>query len=386
MKRRMLFLASLFVPLVAAAADPAPAPASSADPVVRTLGRQWLETNGGVGLSIGVYDRGARQFYNFGVSRVDAGTPPTKDTIYAIGSLSKTLAAQLLARAVVEGRVALTDEVARYLPEPYPNLANSGESIRLVHLVNMTSQLSDNIPDLTQVRSVPGEPLQATYMRVLGKYTREEFLRQLHRVVPRRAPGVEPGQSNVACMLLGVVLEKIYGESFETILAREIEKPLRLGSGTQPVVKLLARGYTTNNEELPPFTAKMAWTWGSLRYSTDEILRYAAWQMVERDASVKLAHLPTWSMGEGGQAVAMYWIRTETSRGRRLHFAGGTYGFASAVELFPDEKLAVVLLSNRAADGAQESLRALSAKIVEHLRPEPVSPPQPAAGSQPLYR
>jgi serine-type D-Ala-D-Ala carboxypeptidase/endopeptidase len=376
------FCTALIFPMATLAADPPTAGAGS-NAAVRDLGRQWLEASGGVGLSIGIYDKGSRQFYNFGTTRIDGGTRPTKDTVYEIGSLSKTLTAQLLARAVIEGRASLTDEAAKYLPEPYPNLANSGESIRLVHLVNMTSQLADNIPDLTQVRAVPGEPLHATYARVVEKYSREEFLRQLHRVVPRRAPGIEPAQSNVACMLLGVVLEKIYGEGFDAILAREIEKPLRMGRGTQPNAKLLARGYTAGNEELPPFTATMAWTWGSLRYSTDDLLRFAAWQMVERDASVKLAHQPTWSMADGaGPSVAMYWIHSETPLGRRLYFSGGSYGFSSAVELFPDAQLALVLLSNRAADGAQETLRALSAKIVEELRPEPLSRPQPA-GAQP---
>ncbi len=375
------FCTALIFPMACLAADP-PSAGAASNAAVRELGRQWLEGSEGVGLSIGVYDKGSRQFYNFGVTRLDGGTRPNKDTVYEIGSLSKTLAAQLLARAIVEGRASLDDEAAKYLDEPYPNLANSGESIRLVHLVNMTSQLADNIPDLTQVRAAPGETLHAAYTRVVGQYDRDEFLRQLHRVVPRRAPGIEPGQSNVACMLLGVVLEKIYGRPFDAILASEIEKPLRMGSGTQPGAKLLARGYTAKNEELPPFTAKMAWTWGSLRYSTDDLLRFAAWQMVERDASVKLAHQPTWSMGAGGQSVAMYWIRSETPLGRRLHFSGGSYGFSGAVELYPDAQLALVLLSNRAADGAQETLRALSAKIVEELRPEPVSRPQPA-GSPP---
>lgn len=375
--RLISFCTALIFPMASLAANPPPAGAA-ANAAVRDLGRQWLESNGGVGLSIGLYDNGARQFYNFGTTRIDTGTRPTKDTVYEIGALSKVLAAQLLARAVVEGRASLEDEAAKYLPEPYPNLANSGESIRLVHLVNMTSQLADNIPDLTQVRAVPDEPLHATYTRVVGKYDREEFLRQLHRVVPRRAPGIEPGQSNVACMLLGVALEKIYGRPFDAILASEIEKPLRMGSGTQPRDKLLARGYTSKNEELPPFTAPMAWTWGSLRYSTDELLRFATWQMVERDASVKLAHQPTWSMPEGSPSVGFYWILTDTPLGRRLHFAGGSYGFSGAVELYPQAQLALVLLSNRAADGAQESLRALSARIVDVLRPEPLSRPQPA--------
>jgi len=74
----------------------------------------------------------------------------------------------------------------------------------------------------------------------------------------------------------------------------------------------------------------------------------------------------------------MYWIVTDTPLGRRLHSSGGTYGFASTVELYPESKLAVVLLSNKAAEGAEDTLRALSAKIVEALRPEPLTNPTPA--------
>lgn len=358
--------------LAAAAPDPA------VDAKLRELGRNWLESNEGVGLSIGVYDKGTRQFYNFGTTRIDGGTPPTKDTVFEIGALAKTMAGQILARAVIEGRAALNDEISRYLDAPYPNLAHSGENIRLVHLANMTSQLLDNIPDLTQVRPVPNEPRGNTHMRVVGQYTAEEFLRQLHRVRPQRAPGITPGQSNVSSMLLGLILEKIYGEPFETLLAREIEKPLRMGSGVNPNTKLLARGYSDSNEELQSFDARMAHTWGSLRYSTEDLLRYASWQLVERDASVKLAHQSTWDTPDGRQSVAMFWIRSETEQGRRLYFSGSTWGFVSCIELYPDAQLALVLLSNKDASGGQESLRALSAKFVEVLRPAaaPVSPPQ----------
>jgi hypothetical protein len=65
-----------------------------------------------------------------------------------------------------------------------------------------------------------------------------------------------------------------------------------------------------------------------------------------------------------------------------LLYSGGTYGFASVCELFPDTGLAVVLLSNKAADGAQESLRALSAKIVQKYRPEGFSPKPAVAPPQ----
>lgn len=376
---RLTFLwIALILPPWATAAEPVQPADPAMDATVRELGRQWLERFDGIGLSIGVYDNGQRHFYNFGSTQLDGNRPPTKDTVYEIGSISKTLAGQLLARAVVEGRVALTDEVEKYLGSPYPNLANGGEKIRLIHLANMTSQLVDNVPDLTQLRKVAGEPLATTRMRVIGKYTSEEFLAQLHRVAPRFPPGSAPSHSNVASMLLGVVLEKVYGEPFDVMLTREIEKPLRMASGTQPNVKLLATGYTRDNEELPGFAAKMAWPSGSLRYSADDLLRYASWQLVERDASVKLAHQPTWFTQDRHQSVAFYWIVTETPRGRRLHYSGGTYGFSSIVELYPEAKLALVALSNKESGGGQDALRNLTAELVEKLRPAPASEDQAA--------
>ena len=380
---RLTFLCTaLTLSLAIPAATPSPGVAHPQDAVLRDLGREWLERFQGIGLSIGIYDDGQRYFYNFGSTQLDGNRAPTKDTIYEIGSISKTMAGQLLARAIVEGRAALSDEIERYLGEPYPNLAQDGEKIRLIHLANMTSQLIDNIPDLTQVRLVPGELIEATRMKIFEGYTKAEFLQQLHRVVPRTKPGGVPAHSNVASMLLGVALEKIYDEPFDTILAREIERPLRMGSGTQPDPKLLAKGYTEKNEALPAFSAPMTYASVGLRYSTDALLRYAAWQLVERDASVKLAHQPTWYTPDRRQSVAMFWIVSETPRGRRLQYSGGTYGFTSMVALLPEAKLAIVLLSNKAAEGAQDTLRVLSAEIVERLRPEPVSP-QPADAQPP---
>jgi len=52
--------------------------------------------------------------------------------------------------------------------------------------------------------------------------------------------------------------------------------------------------------------------------------------------------------------------------------------FESLVELYPEAKLAIVALSNKAAEGAQGGLRALAAKIVDELRPEPAVSPTPA--------
>lgn len=384
----LLCLAIFSSPLAVAATPAAPPAEGPEAAAIRAAGRDWLAANDGIGLTIGIFENNQRHFYNFGSSLLDGNKPPTKDTVYEIGGISKTFTGQLLARAIVEGRATLNDEVEKYLDEPYPTLANAGEKVRLQHLVSSTSQLVDNIPELTQVRAVPGEPLAATRMRVIEKYTLKEFLWQLHRVMPRRPPGSDPASSNVGAMLLGVVLEKIYGQPFEKILATEIEKPLRMASGTLPPGRFLARGYTEENEQLPPFGARMQFASNTLRYSASDLLNFATWQMMERDASVKLSHQPTWTKTDGAASLGFFWILGDSAHGRRVLSAGGTYGFASVCDLYPDAKVAVVLLANKSAAGAQESLRALSAKIVSSLRPAPVAgagvvSPQPSSADAP---
>ncbi len=105
---RLIFLwIALTLPPWVAAADPVQPAASAMDATVRELGRQWLERNDGIGLTVGIYDNGQRHFYNFGSTQLDGNRPPTKDTVYEIGSISKTLAGQFLARALVEGRASL---------------------------------------------------------------------------------------------------------------------------------------------------------------------------------------------------------------------------------------------------------------------------------------
>jgi CubicO group peptidase (beta-lactamase class C family) len=366
MSRRWLFLACLYCVSTQA---PALAEPPALDEI-RDAARTWLTATDGVGLTIGIYDNGQRHFVNVGTTEIDGNRPPTQSTVYEIGGLSKLFTGQLLARAIVEGRAALNDEPGKYLDEPYPNLTNGGQPVRLLHLVNNTSQLVDNIPELTQVRGVPGEPLVVTHMRVIERYTQKEFLWQLARVMPRLPPGEVPAQSNVAAMLLGVVLERLHGASFAEILAREIERPLRMNSGAAPPVKLLARGYTSANEPLPAFAAQMQLPSATLRYSAEDLLRFAAWQMVERDLSVKLAHRPAWSTPDGRVSMGFFWVIADSAQGRRLLSTGATYGFASVCDLYPDSRLAVILLANKNAEGAQESLRALSTRIAALLRPE----------------
>ena len=294
----------LIVPLSCAAAAP-----NLADESIRELARKWLVFNDGVGLSIGIYANGQRQFYNFGTTRLDGNKVPTeRHGLRNRRHRQDHDRPAAGARHRRGARARSTTRSTKYLDEPYPNLENGGETVRLVHLANMTSQLADNIPDLTQVRMVPGEPLATTRMRVLEKYTRAEFLRQLHL----RQAAARARHRARALECAEHAARRGAGEDLRRAVrdhpgARD-RKAAAHGQRHAPPTKLLAQGYTKDNEELPPFSAPMQFASGSLRYSTEDLLRYASWQLVERDASVKLAHQPTWQSPDQRQGVAFYWI------------------------------------------------------------------------------
>ncbi|NML18998.1 class C beta-lactamase [Azohydromonas caseinilytica] len=68
------------------------------------------------GMAVAVTDNGKRHFFGYGVASRDTGAPVTQDTLFEIGSLSKTFTATLAGYAQATGRLSLADTPGRYLP------------------------------------------------------------------------------------------------------------------------------------------------------------------------------------------------------------------------------------------------------------------------------
>lgn len=341
--------------LVAAGLSSAAAAAPAAlDGIVAPLARAYVAKHGGQ-LSVGVTRGGRTTVLGHGG---DAAS--VSGANYEIGSIGKTMAGLILAQAVAEGRVNLQDDVRQYLDGDYPNLAFEGEPVRLVHLANMTSALPDNIPDLS------GVPAVADKAAALRAYSKTRFLADLHAAKLTVKPGDQPAHSNVAAQLLAYVLERVYGQPYETLLARYVEDPLGMAkTGTGP----LAVGHDETGAVAPRLDMPFSRPAGGLSYSAADMLKYAAYQLAEPDAAVRLSHQGTWFTLDRKLSIGFFWIIGQTpTGGRRLRYSGGTYGFSSFCDLYPEERLGVVLLSSVADPSAQDDLQALSETLVTQLR------------------
>ncbi|MVM33042.1 serine hydrolase [Spirosoma sp. HMF4905] len=379
MRNQHLILALCFFALTTELASGQVKPSTEkANPetAIRQLGTAFVQEKTHVGLSIGIVRNGKTTFYNFGTTEKGKDQVPTQNTIYEIGSISKTFGSLLLAQAVLEKRAKLDDDIRQYLDGDYPNLAYEGKPIRLVNLTNWTSELPDNFPDQPdRFKEVSPDSVPFRVVNELTHYTKQDFFNDLRAVKLKAAPGQNPRHCNVAAQLVGYILEKIYQMPYEELIRTKIEEPLQMRNtfGSASSSDLFAKGYNGKGNPMPEFTMKAMQAAGGLRYSATDLLKYAAYQLDERNKAVQLTHQLTWGNFDN-QAFGLNWFLHKTIDSKRqVEHSGGTFGFASFCDLYPDQKVGLVLLANDADQETQYRLGELSKKIMEVFYGEPIA-------------
>jgi D-alanyl-D-alanine carboxypeptidase len=111
---------------------------------IRAHGEQHLRKFGLPGMTLGLTGpNGFATVLNFGFANADAHQPITPDTLFQIGSISKSLTAAVVHQLAAEGRFNLTDRVSALLPTiPLPR----GNAITVQHLLDHTAGLPDDVP------------------------------------------------------------------------------------------------------------------------------------------------------------------------------------------------------------------------------------------------
>lgn len=315
-----------------------------------------------VGLSVGVIGAGTASTRHYGHPL------PDDRTLYPIASLTKTFTGTLLAQAQIDGRLALDDDIRRYLDGDYPNLAIDGQPIRIHHLVNHVSGLPHLLPD------VPDGPSDIPYPQrlrtAIAGASRADFYAALHRVKLAAPPGTRFGYSNAAAQLAGYILERVYGVSFEALVRDRIAAPLGMPdtciTPTAQQHSRLATGYEGGAPQ-PAFPAQIQAA-GALKSTLADMLAYARWHLAEQDPAVRLAHQPADHAGDYTAGLNWQILR---QGGRRVLFQDGTQpGYASMLVLYPDNGMAIVVLSNEIDGGTLGRLRTLVNGIAHALDAE----------------
>lgn len=318
-----------------------------------------------VGLSIAIASGKETKFYNYGSTSRTGHKLPNADSIYEIGSVTKTFTGALAAKAIVDHRMELDADFRKYLPQSYPNLVSDGHPITLRTLATHRSGLPRDLPSTDDLFAHPDyERLPNQMIARDSGYDRSRYLRELHTVRLTSEPGSWEVYSNLGIKVIGFGLEKVYGIPFEMLMKEEILDPVQMSS-TALVLNAeqhgrLVQGYSRGENPMPYHLRNAGAAYG-LYSTTRDMARYIHWQLDESDAVIHLAH--SLLHGDAANGRALIWNLTLDRGSRVLWHGGGTFGMTSQVVLFPDEEQGYVLLANDACKGTEDALKDIAITV-----------------------
>lgn len=345
--------------------------AQTIDSIVRRAANNFIASGSRVGFSIGVIKNDSTYKYNFGIVRKGKKNTPTDQTIYEIGSVTKAFTSLLLAEAVIEHKVKLSDDIRKYLKGNYPNLQYNGKPIQLLHLINLTSGLPNNLPEkMPEMKSLNPDSQIFQVRNFHDSYTKTQFLKDLHSVKLTVEPGLNLSHSNTAAELLGFLLENIYGAKYEVLLRKYITEPLKMVS-TFTVVpaskkSLYASGYNDKGSLMPEIP-KDAGSAGVLKSSLTDMISYMKNQLEEKDKAIIMSHKPTWGNPENF-AIGLNWsIKTNFDGKTKIWTSGGTFGQSCYLSFYPERGFGIVILTNESDNQAEDRLSDMAQTIYNEI-------------------
>ena len=322
------------------------------------------------GLSIGVYQAGKVYTLHLGNLKKEESSPPTDETLYEIASLTKTFAGTLLAKAIVEGKVNIHDDIRGYLPNDYPNLSYDGQPITFAHLVTHNSRLPflfPHTPDLFEEQ----DQLKITQRinQLTQGQTKEQFFKELTNYQLDTLPGSGFAYSNVGANLLGYCLEEVYQKGFEDLLKIFIFSPLGMQHSTmnlpQKAAHLLAKGYTITGIPMPFFSEKEMSADGGIKSTLPDMLKYMAFHLDENQLIAKTAHTELLNGKFGGFENGLFWQMFNSENGERKIFQnGGAPGTSSWMTFIPERKTGIFIVTNTAGPDVHQRLSETVDKIL----------------------
>lgn len=253
--------------------------------------------------------------------------PSTTATKYRIGSISKMFTAVMIFQLIEEGKLKLADTLAKF----YPQIPNA-EKITIGHLLSHRSG----------VHSFTSDPDFRTWL--MNPKTQSEMLAVIAKSKPDFEPGAKQAYSNAGYLLLGYIVEKAAGRSYQTALKERITSKIGLTN--------TYLGGKTNAGENESFSYNYAGSWKQ-ETETDLSIPGGAGAIISTPTDLtkfiqalfdlKLVSQESFNqMKTNSMGMFPFPLGDKTLYGH----TGGIDGFNSMLAYLPEEKMAVAYISN----------------------------------------
>lgn len=270
----------------------------------------------------------------YGFANLEHQVPNTAETKFRIWSITKSFTAMAILMLFEQKQLHLDERLHRYFPE-------------LSRISDITiTQLLTHTSGLTNYSSLPEYNTYGNKRRM----SRQEVLRLFVDEPLAFPPGSSFAYQNSGYFLLGMIIEKITGLSFESFLTKHLLAPLGMND----------TGLDNNRKVIPHMSSAYDSSWNDLilceymdmsssfsagaMYSTVSDL-YLWDQALYSEKLVSKATLAL-AFQETGVGYGFGWFLDKHLGHRRVHHGGAYRGHRSELHRYPDDHATVIMLTN----------------------------------------
>lgn len=301
----------------------------------------------------------------FGMANMEWDIPNQTNTKFRLGSITKQFTSMLILQLFEQGKLKLDVPITTYLPD-YPK--TQGDKITIHHLLSHSS----GIPNYT---SFP------TFFKETSKnyYTPVEFVKQFSNLPLEFDPGEKFAYSNSGYFLLGYIIEKISGKTYEECLQTQILTPLQMiNSGfdhSEIITKNRAAAYEKKGTDYViaqyidmnlPYAAGSMYSTVEDLYLWDQAL-YTEKLLTAKSRELLFAkHISTGNAFYGyGWGIFELPIENSQEKLQLVQHSGGINGFNTLISRIPSDKNLSVFLNNTGGANLDEMSKAIRAILYD---------------------
>ena len=314
--------------------------------------RKILTETGVPSASVGIVQNGKIAYtHAYGLAHINPDVPATSAMAYPIGSISKQFTATAILILQQDGKLQLDDPVSKFFPE-----LTRARDITLRNLLTMTSGYEDYAP---QDYIIPAWLKQEKPINIIHAWAEKPLDFE---------PGTKWQYSNTNFVLAALIVEKVSGQPLSDFLKARVFAPAGLEGVLNTYTqrdKLGVTGYVSYALAKPREQALEAPGWyygdGDLAMSAATLLKWDLTLINESLLSpASYAAMKTsFKLKDGTDTNYGLGVFTRTRDGRReIEHGGEVGGFVAENVLYPDDKAAIVVLTNEVASSAASSIAA----------------------------
>jgi len=291
---------------------------------------------------------------SFGLAHVENNVPIEPATNFRLASFTKQFTAMCIMQLAEQGKLSYD----QHLTDIFPDFPDYGKQITLRQILNHTSGLIDYeslIPDNATIQVLDSDVLAMVKAQDSTYFS----------------PGTQYRYSNSGYAVLAMIVEKISGQGFAQYLKQHIFDPIGMTQSVafeEGVSTLVNRafGYAAENGVLRPRDQSLTSAVlgdGGIYTSVVDLFKWD--QALYTDTlvtteSLEQAFTPG-ALKNGEKLIYGFGWRIDDYKGhRRVHHTGGTCGFATIIQRYPDDHFSIIILTNRAEPALDQIADALA--------------------------